>query len=72
MAEEEEIFRDMKNFLDHIRDAVLGMSDGLVEFLSVTAGLAGAYGNSLSVAIRQNYRRHRRRTFHGYRNLHKR
>ncbi|RLG73076.1 MAG: hypothetical protein DRO23_09555 [Thermoprotei archaeon] len=48
MAEEGEIFRDM---LDHIRDAVLGVSDGLVEVLSATAGLAGAYGNPLSVAI---------------------
>jgi len=48
LAEEEEIFRDL---LDYIRDAVLGMSNGLVEVLSVTAGLAGAYGNPLSIAI---------------------
>ena len=48
LIEEEEAFKDI---LGHIRDAVLGMSDGLVEVLSVTAGLAGAYGNPLSVAI---------------------
>ena len=40
-----------KEFLDHIRDAVLGMNDGLVEVLSVSAGLAGAYGNPLYVAL---------------------
>jgi len=33
------------------RDAVLGMNDGLVEILSVTAGLAGAYGSAFYVAL---------------------
>lgn len=41
----------IREFLDHVRDAVLGMSDGLVEILSVTAGLAGAYGNPVNVAL---------------------
>ena len=41
----------LKEFMEHIRDAVLGMSDGLVEVLSVAAGLAGAYGSPLPVAI---------------------
>ena len=45
---EESKFRD---FMNHVRDAVLGMSDGLVEVLSVSAGLAGAYGNPFNVAI---------------------
>ncbi len=48
MAEEEETFKDI---MDHIRDAVLGMSDGLVEVLSVAAGLAGAYGDPFNVAL---------------------
>lgn len=46
--EEETKFRD---FINHVRDAVLGMSDGLVEVLSVSAGLAGAYGNPIPVAM---------------------
>ncbi|ADI31877.1 VIT1/CCC1 transporter family protein [Staphylothermus hellenicus] len=41
----------IKEFLDHVRDAVLGMNDGLVEILSVSAGLAGAYGDPLNVAL---------------------
>ncbi len=40
-----------KEFLNYIRDAVLGMNDGLVEILSISAGLAGAYGNPIHVAI---------------------
>jgi len=40
-----------KEFINHVRDAVLGMSDGLVEVLSVSAGLAGVYGEPLSVAL---------------------
>lgn len=51
----EEVFENeeskFKEFLEHVRDAVLGMNDGLVEILSVTAGLAGAYGNPLNVAL---------------------
>ncbi len=35
----------------YIKDAVLGVSDGLVEILSVTTGLAGATGSPLAVAI---------------------
>ena len=46
--EEESRFKEL---LNHIRDAVLGMSDGLVEVLSVSAGLAGVYGNPFNVAI---------------------
>ena len=46
--EEESRFKD---FLNHIRDAVLGMNDGLVEVLSVSAGLAGAYGLPFPVAV---------------------
>ncbi len=48
LAEEESLFQD---FIDHVRDAVLGMSDGLVEILSVSAGLAGAYGSPFHVAL---------------------
>ena len=48
LAEEESRFKEL---LDHVRDAVLGMNDGLVEILSVTAGLAGAYGNPFYVAL---------------------
>ena len=48
LIEEESVFKD---FLEHVRDAVLGMSDGLVEILSVAAGLAGAYNNPLNVAL---------------------
>jgi len=47
-AEEESKFED---FLAHIREAVLGMNDGLVEVLSVVSGLAGAYGSSFHVAL---------------------
>ncbi len=35
----------------YIKDAVLGMSDGLVEILSVTTGLAGVSGAPMIVAI---------------------
>ena len=48
LAEEESRFMKM---LDHIRDAVLGMNDGLVEILSVTMGLVGAYGSAFHVAL---------------------
>ena len=47
-VEEESRFED---FLTHIREAVLGMNDGLVEVLSVVSGLAGAYGNPFHVAL---------------------
>jgi vacuolar iron transporter family protein len=39
------------NFTLYIKDAVLGFSDGLVEILSVTTGLAGASGSTMAVAI---------------------
>jgi len=48
LAEEESRFVEL---LGHIRNMVLGMNDGLVEILSVTAGLAGAYGNPFYVAL---------------------
>jgi len=35
----------------YLKDAVLGMSDGLVEILSVTTGLAGVTGSPAAVAI---------------------
>jgi len=41
----------LKEFLDHVRDAILGMNDGLVEILSVSTGLAAAYGDPLNVAL---------------------
>ena len=37
--------------MNYVSDAILGMSDGLVEVLSVSAGLAGAYGNPFNVAL---------------------
>ncbi|RLE97627.1 MAG: hypothetical protein DRJ96_03350 [Thermoprotei archaeon] len=40
-----------EEFISHIRDAVLGMNDGLVEVLSVSMGLVGAYGDPLYVAL---------------------
>ncbi len=48
LAEEEGA---LKGFLEHVRDAVLGMNDGLVEVLSVSMGLAGAYGEPRNVAL---------------------
>ncbi len=47
-AEEESRFEE---FLAHVRDAVLDMNDGLVEVLSVTSELAGAYGSPFHVAL---------------------
>ena len=54
LVHEHELSREESRFeelLSHIRDAVLGMNDGLVEVLSVTAGLAGAYGDPFHVAL---------------------
>jgi len=48
LAEEESRFTEL---LNHVRDMVLGMNDGLVETLSVTAGLAGAYGDPFIVGL---------------------
>ena len=47
-AEEEDKYKD---FIEHVRDVVLGMNDGLVEILSVSTGLAGAYGDPFTVAL---------------------
>ena len=41
----------LRGFLEHVRDAVLGMNDGLVEVPSVSMGLAGAYGEPRTVAL---------------------
>ncbi len=54
LVHEDEIAEEgskFKEFIGHVRDAVLGMNDGLVEVLSVSAGLAGAYGDPMYVAI---------------------
>jgi len=54
LIHEEELIEEsatFKDFLEHVRDAVLGMSDGLVEILSVTTGLAGVYVNPISIAL---------------------
>ena len=54
LVHEQEFAREeskFEEFLNHVREAVLGMNDGLVEVLSVTAGLAGAYGNPYYVAL---------------------
>ncbi|MEM2226263.1 MAG: VIT1/CCC1 transporter family protein [Candidatus Bathyarchaeia archaeon] len=40
-----------KEHIAHVRDAVLGMNDGLVEILSITSGLAGAYGDPFHTAL---------------------
>ncbi len=40
-----------KGLLDYVREVVLGMNDGLVEVLSVTAGLSGTFVSPLYVAI---------------------
>ncbi len=47
-AEEESKFEGV---LTYIRDAILGMNDGLVEILSVTTGLSGVYGSPFYVAL---------------------
>ena len=47
-AEEESKFEE---FLEHVRDTILGMNDGLVEVLSVATGLAGVYGSPFHVAL---------------------
>lgn len=46
LEKEEESY---KTFLGHIREIVLGMNDGLVEVLSVSAGLAGTFVSPLYV-----------------------
>jgi len=54
LVHEQEFYKEesrFEGFLTYVKDAVLGMNDGLVEILSVTTGLAGVYGNSLQVAL---------------------
>ncbi len=46
LGEEEKPY---KTFLNHVREIVLGMNDGLVEVLSVSAGLAGTFLSPLYV-----------------------
>ncbi len=48
LSQEESKF---EGFTGYIKDAVLGMSDGLVEILSVTTGLVGVSGSPAAVAI---------------------
>ncbi|MEM2022028.1 MAG: VIT1/CCC1 transporter family protein [Zestosphaera sp.] len=40
-----------RGLLEHVREVVLGMNDGLVEVLSVSAGLSGTFTSSLYVAV---------------------
>ena len=54
LVHEEEFSREesrFEEFLQHVKDAVLGMNDGLVEVLSVTTGLVGVYGDPFHVAL---------------------
>jgi VIT1/CCC1 family predicted Fe2+/Mn2+ transporter len=54
LVHEEEFIRQqsqMGGFMSYIKDATLGLNDGLVEILSVTTGLAGVYGSPYSVAL---------------------
>jgi len=53
MHEEEFLDEESRisEFLDHVRDSVLGMNDGLVEILSVSTGLVAAYNDPLYVAL---------------------
>ncbi len=54
LVHEEEFSREesrFEEFLRHVKDAVLGMNDGLVEVLSVTTGLVGVYGDPFHVAL---------------------
>jgi len=54
LVHEQEFTREesrFEGFLAYVKDAVLGMNDGLVEILSVTTGLAGVYGNPFQVAL---------------------
>ncbi|RLE67679.1 MAG: rubrerythrin family protein [Thermoprotei archaeon] len=54
LLHEEELVKEeskFEEFLNHIKEAVLGMNDGLVEILSVTTGLVGAYGSPFHVAL---------------------
>ncbi len=53
--EHEEVFLEMSNELkgnaDSVRDAIYGMSDGLIEVLASVAGLTGVFVNNIFVAV---------------------
>ena len=54
VVHEEDFSREesrFKEFLSHVKEAILGMNDGLVEVLSVTTGLAAVYGDPFHVAV---------------------
>ena len=54
LVHEEEFIKkqsEMGDFISYIKDAVLGLNDGLVEILSVTTGLLGVYGSPYAVAL---------------------
>lgn len=54
LVHEEEFIKkqsEIGDFMTYIKDAVLGLNDGLVEILSVTTGLVGVYGSPYSVAL---------------------
>jgi len=54
LVHEEEFVKEeskLEEFLAYVKEAVLDMNDGLVEILSVTTGLAGAYSDPSNVAL---------------------
>jgi len=54
LVHEEDFIREesmFEEFLSHVKEAILGMNDGLVEVLSVTTGLAAVYGDPFHVAV---------------------
>lgn len=50
-SEFEKIESRFRGLLEHVREVVLGMNDGLVEVLSVSAGLSGTFASPLYVAV---------------------
>jgi VIT1/CCC1 family predicted Fe2+/Mn2+ transporter len=54
LVHEEEFIKEQSKrggFMKYIKDAILGLNDGLVETLGVTTGLAGVYGSPYAVAL---------------------
>jgi len=54
LVHEEEFIKEqskMGGVMKYIKDATLGLNDGLVEILSVTTGLAAVYGSPYTVAL---------------------
>jgi vacuolar iron transporter family protein len=54
LVHEEEFIKkqsEIGDFMIYIKDAVLGLNDGLVEILAVTTGLVGVYNSPNAVAI---------------------